>query len=163
MKLAFSGHRPEKIGGYDLDNPCSKWIKKEIIKQIDINKPSTLISGMALGVDTIVALLAIELDLELIAAIPFNGQEKIWPQKSKDLYNQILQYKKINKVIVCDGGYEPYKMQVRNKWMVDNCDKLIAVYDGTKGGTANCFNYAIKINKPTFVINPNDFNKMDLL
>ncbi len=46
-------------------------------------------------------------------------------------------------------------MDKRNKWMVDNCDLLIAVWNGTSGGTANCVNYAKSINKQIIIINPN--------
>ena len=40
--------------------------------------------------------------------------------------------------------------------MVDNADKVIAVWDGSKGGTYNCVKYAEKQNKEIIVINPND-------
>jgi uncharacterized phage-like protein YoqJ len=33
-------------------------------------------------------------------------------------------------------------LQKRNEWMVDHCDLLIAVWDGSEGGTANCVRYA---------------------
>lgn len=48
-------------------------------------------------------------------------------------------------------------MQNRNKKMVDACDKLIAIFDGTNGGTANCVNYAKYINKEIIIINPKNF------
>lgn len=38
--------------------------------------------------------------------------------------------------------------------MVDNSDFVIAVWDGTKGGTANCVRYAKKLNKELVAINP---------
>ena len=51
-------------------------------------------------------------------------------------------------------------MQIRNQWMVDNCELLIAVFDGTSGGTANCVNYAKSIRKNTVVINPNGYKSV---
>jgi uncharacterized phage-like protein YoqJ len=80
----------------------------------------------------------------LIAAVPFEGQEKKWPKSSQDLYNEILAYPKCVKKIVCEGGYEVWKMQKRNEWMVDNADYLVAVWDNSEGGTANCVRYARK-------------------
>jgi uncharacterized phage-like protein YoqJ len=47
-------------------------------------------------------------------------------------------------------------MQDRNIWMVDHCDALIAVWDGTSGGTANCVRYAQKVGKPIVFIDPYD-------
>jgi len=41
--------------------------------------------------------------------------------------------------------------------MVDNCDKLVAVWDGTKGGTSHCVGYAKKQGKEIIRINPEDF------
>jgi uncharacterized phage-like protein YoqJ len=46
-------------------------------------------------------------------------------------------------------------MQIRNEWMVDRCDKLIAVWDGSKGGTGNCVDYAKSVNKDIFRIDLN--------
>ena len=33
-------------------------------------------------------------------------------------------------------------MQKRNEWIVDNSLRLLALWDGSKGGTANCVTYA---------------------
>lgn len=47
-------------------------------------------------------------------------------------------------------------MQKRNEYMTDNSDIVIAVWDGSKGGTANCVRYAKKLNKEIIVINPKE-------
>lgn len=148
MKIAATGHRPNKLGKeYGLKGPYSFYIKTELQKYINIYKPDTIISGMALGVDSIFALLAIENNLDLIAAIPCVGQEKKWPQSSQNLYNDILKYDKCTKIVLANH-YTLQCMQNRNIYMVDNCDRLIAVWDGTNGGTKNCINYAKSTNKP---------------
>lgn len=113
---------------------------------------------MALGVDQIAASAAIELDIPFIAAVPFLGQEKMWPTQSQDFYNLLISAAE-DVVIVCDGDYSPQKMQTRNKWMVDKCDVLIAVFDGTPGGTKNCVDYAISKEKEIIKINPDDLRK----
>lgn len=46
-------------------------------------------------------------------------------------------------VYVSIGKYAAWKMQKRNEWMVNNCDILLAIWDGTNGGTKNCIDYAI--------------------
>lgn len=148
MIIAVTGHRPDKLGReYDLKGPYSFYIKSELQKYINLYQPDTLISGMALGVDSIFAKLAIENNLNLIAAIPCVGQEKIWPQSSQNLYNDILKYDRCTKVVLSDH-YTHQCMQNRNVYMVDNCDRLIAVWDGTTGGTKNCIDYAKSISKP---------------
>jgi len=157
MKIAITGHRPQKIGNeWDGRGPMSKWIRLNIEKILDEHAPDMLISGMALGVDQLFAEIAIERKLKLLAAIPCKGQETVWPQKSQTRYNNILDYDKCEKHYVSER-YTGWAMQKRNEYMVDNCDLLIAVWDGTVGGTGNCVQYAKKVNKEIIRINPQDF------
>jgi uncharacterized phage-like protein YoqJ len=152
--LAVTGHRPDKLGNeWDMRGEISQRVYHDMANYIETNRPSQMISGMALGVDMLWAALAIKEDIPLLAAIPFEGQEKAWPQKSQDLYHSLLS-KATEVVAVCPPGYAAWKMQKRNMWMVDNCDLLVAVWDGTDGGTANCYRYAESVNKPIFRIKP---------
>lgn len=159
MKLAITGHRPNKLGhDYELKSPLIKEIKKRILEVIDEHKPTHLISGMALGIDTLFAIIAHQEAIDLIAAIPCYMQERNWQQSSINLYRKILDTP-INghlpiQVIVTQSNYTPECMQDRNIWMVDNCDILLAVWDGTSGGTANCVKYAYSKERPVIRINP---------
>lgn len=148
--LAATGHRPNKLGGYGipamrkLEHFARSYLKSrpEII-QGNLH----LISGMALGWDTAWALAAIELQIPFIAAVPFTGQERQWPTESQKMYGLILQ-KASTVVLVSEGLYAPTMMQERNEWMVDHCDEVVALWDGSRGGTYNCIQYAKKFNKP---------------
>jgi uncharacterized phage-like protein YoqJ len=51
-------------------------------------------------------------------------------------------------VLVSPGGYAAHKMHVRNKWMVNKCNKVLALWDGSKGGTGNCVSYALSVDRP---------------
>lgn len=146
MILAATGHRPEKLGGYGesvaarLRRGATRYLKTQIgVEQV--------ISGMALGWDTAWALAATDLGIPFIAAIPFAGQECRWPTESQERYWALLK-KSARVVIVNDGGYHPAKMQSRNCWMVEHSDKLVALWDGSSGGTANCVKWAETIGKP---------------
>lgn len=151
--IAFTGHRPEKIGGFKLPNPTYIKICRAIDAKLKELKPEKVISGMALGVDQIAAFIAYQLDIPFIAAIPFKGQESKWPLVSQQTYHKLLKLA-VGQVIVSEGGYSPEKMQIRNEWMVNHSDQLIAIWDGTAGGTANCVAYAEKVKKPIIRINP---------
>lgn len=153
MIVSFTGHRPSKLGGYNPPNKIFNYITNELKRTLLELKPTKAVSGMALGWDQWAAEICLVLQIPLVAAIPFAGQEKIWPQSSKDIYYQLLK-QATETVIVCEGGYAPWKMQKRNTYMVDNCDLLIACYDGTSGGTHNCIEYAKSLNKDILVINP---------
>lgn len=153
MIVAFSGHRPNKLGGFSLPNPTYVYVCQQIEKTLLDLKPDKVISGMALGVDQWAAHIAYKLGIPFLAAVPFEGQEKAWPQASQSIYNLLLS-KAVGRVVVCEGGYSADKMQRRNEWMCDNCDLLIAVWDGSAGGTGNCVKYAESIQRKIFHINP---------
>jgi uncharacterized phage-like protein YoqJ len=42
----------------------------------------------------------------------------------------------------------------RNEWMIDHANVVVAVWDGTSGGTANAVKYAKKIKRPVWRIDP---------
>lgn len=102
---------------------------------------------MALGIDQIWAISALHMGINVTAAIPFIGQELAWPEESQWIYWQIMRHKKVTPAYICDPGYEAWKMQKRNVWMVDHSTFLVAAWDGTAGGTANCVKYAQKQGK----------------
>lgn len=153
MKVAFTGHRPSKIGGFKLPNPTYNYICQQIEKNLLQLKPEKVISGMALGIDQWAANIAIKLGIPFIAAVPFEGQEKAWPSESQKTFFKLLD-KAAEVIIVSEGGYAAYKMQIRNEWMVTHCDKLIAVWDQTPGGTGNCVKYALSVQKDIVFIDP---------
>ena len=86
--------------------------------------------------------------------VPFEKQYIRWNEKERREYINML--RKANKVVRVDrlenykikgleqDIYHPAKMQKRNEYMIDNCNILIALWNGTSGGTKNCINYAKK-------------------
>lgn len=158
MKICVTGHRPNKLYGYNLSDVRWQNLKglfKNILKE---NNCTEAITGMALGVDTVFALAVLDLkdegyDIKLHCAIPCKNHSCKWIKESIDQYNDILS--KADTVrLVSDEEYKPWLMQKRNEYMVDLADKVIAVWDGTKGGTANCVKYAEKFGKEIIKVNP---------
>lgn len=146
MIVCATGHRPQDLNGFTDD--ARRLLIDVAIESLEIINPETVISGMALGWDQAVAEAAIELNISFIAAIPFKGQEEAWPKFSKEKYRNIVR-KASDVIIVSEGGYESWKMQVRNKWMVDHSEEVLALWNDQKlsGGTFNCINYAVSKNK----------------
>ena len=107
MKLAIIGSRT--IENLSLD---------EYIKE----KPDTIISGGARGVDTIAWKWALENHIEIIVHRPN--------------YN-------------IHGKYAPLK---RNDIIIDEADKIIAFWNGKSTGTKYVIDKAIKLNKPIDII-----------
>ena len=151
MIVSFTGHRSDKLGGYDLPNSTYINVCQQTEQVLRALKPDKCISGMALGYDQYAAYVCIKLGIPFIAAVPFKEQDKVWPEKSKLIYESLLA-KAESIIIVSPGGYHPSKMQIRNEWLVDQCDKLLACFDGTSGGTANCIKYAKSIKKAENII-----------
>lgn len=154
MIVGFTGHRPDKCGGYKLPNKTYCKICQEIEKNLLKINPKYCISGMALGVDSWAAFVCIKNNIPFKAAIPFEGQENLWTQQDKSRYYTLLSKAK-EKVLVSNGDFSQEKMQIRNEYIVNNSDILIAVFDGSFGGTFNTVNYAKKLNKEILIINPN--------
>jgi len=145
IKIAGTGHRPDKLGGYSdvVTNLLFELIQEAVI---ELN-PQTVISGMALGFDQVLAEVSLSLDIPFIAAIPFIGQEKQWPKPSQAHYHALLKHAS-DVVTVSSGGFSHSAMQIRNQYMVDRCDVVLALWNGSPGGTANCIRYAKNIHKP---------------
>ena len=161
LAVCFTGHRPSKFGTYDENSELIISIKRSLhfnISNLITSGYTDFISGMALGVDMWAAERVLDLkriypDIKLICAIPFEGQEKRWPEESQRRYWNIVNLSdEIH--IVCDGEYAPYKMQKRNEWMVDNSSYAISVWDGSSGGTGNCIKYLKKKKVPYTNIDP---------
>lgn len=149
MIVAATGHRPEKLGGYSTKIRYS--LGGLATDYLARNRPSEVISGMALGWDMAVAAAAVALDIPFVAAVPFRGQECRWPKEAQDRYRWLLSEAE-EVVIITDGelfGRQVAKaLQDRNEWMVDRADRMIALWDGSWGGTFNCIRYAEKKDVP---------------
>lgn len=145
MILAGTGHRPSKLGGYEAHASARVLtFAGEVLKHC---KPSLVISGMAQGWDMSLAQAAVTLKIPFDAYIPFVGQELVWPAATRLYYLALLE--KARKVVICSpGGFTKAAMQVRNQRMVDDCDLLAALWNGSNGGTANCIAYASFSGRP---------------
>lgn len=139
MRVSATGHRPDKLGGYSVE--AAAFLQAFARFQLSMLQPTRVTSGVALGWDTAIALAALDLGLPLICAVPFAGQELRWSLESQRLYHSILERAQAVEVI-CSGGYSPIKMQLRNIAMVGDCDLILACWDGSPGGTANCVAFA---------------------
>lgn len=152
--IAITGQRPQSLDNdYTYKSEMWQWIYKELGESFDKIKPERVYSGMALGVDTVAAEVAIRRDIPLTAAIPFRGQENPWSDEQQERYNLILAL--ADEVVYVNETYEhPGVYQQRNEYMVDNADLVVAVWTGFKGGTRNCVEYALNQQIPVWRLDP---------
>ncbi len=145
MIAALTGHRPPKIGGYLYANPVRCALRDALAAELGRLGVLHVISGMALGFDQDGARVALAAKIPFTAALPFRGQHSKWPESSQNAYKALMR-KAARIVVVSEGAYTAAAMQKRNEWMVNQVagesGVLIAAWDGTDGGTANCIAYA---------------------
>ena len=103
----------------------------------------TFLTGMAIGFDLYSAEYVIKLKekypaIKLCACIPCAGQEKYYSLTDKERYLAIL--KKCDERMILSESYYKGCMHVRNNYMVDKADCMIAYFIKDNGGTA----YTIK-------------------
>lgn len=146
MIICGTGHRPNKLGGYGLQTEIalSKFAIQYLATHRDIE---FVISGGALGWDLALAHAAHATRVPYCLALPFIGFDSRWPDSSRQYLDNLASLAD-DVHYVCDEGYAGWKMQKRNVWMVDNADGVLALWDGSTGGTANCVHYAEKVMKP---------------
>ena len=145
MIVAGTGHRPLGLGGYGAEHIAP--VFKLVYQWLQENQPELVLSGMALGFDTILADAAQILKIPFHAYIPCLEHSSKWPTDSHITYDRLLE--KAKRVIFT--SYAPYSstcMQKRNEALVDDCHFLLAYWNGSRGGTKNCIDYAISQKVP---------------
>ncbi|BAV39382.1 hypothetical protein BPT24_264 [Tenacibaculum phage pT24] len=118
-------------------------VTKSVLEEL---KPTKVISGMALGFDTHLALASLELGIPLECAMPYKDFGTRWSSNHQKIRDYILG-ESMKVTIVSDGLYHISKLQIRNEYLVNNCNTLLAFFNGTNGGTKNCIEYAKKVDK----------------
>lgn len=181
--FCFTGHRPDKLGGYnwnslknkDIMNELHKTITEVIYKYRQSGETEfKFIFGGALGIDQMAFYIVNEIKNSLNEssgytiiteiAVPFEEQDVKWFEQDRKRWKE--QLKQADSIVIVDtldeylidgyteGKYYPAKMQKRNEYMVNESIAVIAVWDGTSGGTANCVKYAQKHGKIIIRVQP---------
>ena len=141
-RCCFTGHRPDKME--QGENEIKPLLEKAIDNAIE-NGYVTFITGMAMGVDIWAAEIVLERkktnpNLHLICALPHPGFEKPRSLAEKIRFNKIIKNADLVKEI--NDHYFRACYQVRNEWMVEHSNLVIAVFNGQKGGTLNTIRYS---------------------
>lgn len=156
----FTGHRPQSLPFRfnENDERCidlKRRLKDAIIEMITQNGVTHFISGMAIGVDMYAAEIVLELkekypNISLEAAIPCENQSAKWAEQLRSRYNDILEKCDIRTIL--QHNYTVDCMHKRNKYMVDNSDWVIAVWNGKPSGTGKTVEYAEECGKRIIIL-----------
>lgn len=170
LTVTFTGNRPQKFRDREEQEKTiqalSLMIDRAITRACELGYSKiSFISGVAPGVDTWGANLVMKLarqrqdiTVELIAAVPCKTFPSVWPADHKQDYERII--KQANFVhYVSDRPYSnPQQLHKRNEWMCDQLtgsdDLVLAVHNGSAGGTQKCIDYAVRLQKAIVVYEP---------
>ena len=134
----FTGHRDL------LEDFSKKKLKAAILEMISLGA-DTFLCGMAIGFDLAAAEAVLSLkkknpSLKLVACIPCIGQEKYFSRADQKRYTAVL--KKVDEKVILADSYYKGCMQVRDKYMAERADSMVAYCKKQEGGTAytvRCF------------------------
>jgi len=115
------------VGSRSIDQPelVFKWID-QFIKDQGVGKV-TIISGGAKGVDKLAKEYARIRALDFVEFVPYHQLDKTVKFSKRHFF-------------------------IRNKQMIANADKVLAIWDGVSSGTEHAISYAQKIGVPIMVI-----------
>ena len=141
-RCCFTGHRPDKM---ELGEKEIKPLLEKAIDDAIADGYVTFITGMAMGTDIWAAEIVLERkkrnnELHLICALPHPNFESRRSMTEKMRFNQIIKNADLVKEI--NEHYFTGCYQVRNEWMVDRSNLVVAVFNGQKSGTKNTVDYA---------------------
>jgi ribonuclease HI len=160
--LMITGHRPDKLGNaYDQYAPVYYQLGS-MLRGFILNHPefTNFIDGGAIGADRMFEMVVNKLKRQAPGkytheiAVPCLNQDRKWSAESRVLYKQMLGLAD-TVTLVSNAPYSAEAMQLRNMYMVDRSDHVIAVWNGQPGGgTYNAIQYALSKNKPVTVFEP---------
>ena len=161
----FTGHRPKALPwGYDEnDMRCVSFksnIRFTVENLIVENGYEKFISGMAMGADIICAEVVLSLKniyphIKLECAVPNYAFTESWTVDDVRRYSSILTRADGIKFVSDKRVYSKSDLMLRNIYMVDSSELVIAVYiEGESGGTRNTIDYARYRKKEVMVIEP---------
>ena len=140
MRIGLTGHGTERLLG--LEDLISLWIKNTMDTLCESNKDIVMLCGGADGADQLFGIEAFHRpSASLHLCIPVEGY------RNKKMHPYIKAAAK-EEHYMADYWLKGLDAQ-RDRYIVNNCDILLAVWDGGQtGGTWDTINYARSIGKP---------------
>lgn len=162
---AVIGHRPTRFKWkYKENNTGCKRLKKrlhDVFIQLYSCGVRVFYVGGSLGVDQWAGEILLDLkkqepykDIQLIVALPFEGHDERWDERSRRRLNYLKQNSKCI-TIGTEPGPESYK--TRNAYLLNQVDCLVAVYDNDRtvqSGTGLTVSTAEGKGLPIVLIHP---------
>jgi len=176
LHIGLTGHRPPKLGGYNIQTPAYAHLQRDLEQYIEyqLQHHDVIVghSGLALGADTVwsKAILAMRerypKRVFFHAEIPMEEQASAWFKKDDiDFWNLQVNRADFKTVYGRLSDYPENQrrkmayvfLNKRNEGMLQHSDVLLAVWDGSTGGTGHAVKYAKKCGLETVFIDPEKY------
>lgn len=160
MNISFTGHR--EFDPEQLSEPLIRVIER---LSASTREPLTFLSGMAMGFDMVAAEAVIEAreadhSIKLWCIIPYTDQAKFFDAENRSRHFKILEA--ADKVTTLQSDYTPEAFHRRNDFLVEQCDRVIAYWNGKRGsGTYYTVRIARKALIPTDNLYPGQQLSLD--
>ena len=145
MKIAVTGHRKQRLRG--KEEAVAAWLKEQVQQLSFAERRVECICGGAEGADEIYAEVVAfteNIGADLVFYLPCEGYRFFALEKFMD---------KASRVVNLFRKWTAGGDTIRDKKMVDDCDVLLAVWDGIRvGGTWDTIKYARENRKKIIYI-----------
>lgn len=147
----FTGHRPEKLPwGEQESHPHCRALRENLdalLEQLYRRGFRHFICGMARGADFyfaegVLALRGRHPEVTLEAALPCLGQANKWNEGDRLRWHRLVEA--CDTTTLVQEHYDRYCMLRRDRYMVDHSQAIVAIFNGTRGGTQYTLNYAME-------------------
>ncbi len=144
--IAFTGNRsltsPSGLRGTHLNGAICNKLYELLEKEYLENGITTYLSGVAVGYDTLAAMVVLELrrkypSISLIAVIPFEGQDAKFTPEQRQQYNETIKQAN-HSITISPNGYSNEAYHQRNDFLIANSIKMYGYHNGKpRSGTGS--------------------------
>jgi len=144
MRVAVTGHQPHLLGGFGEE--AALRLRTFARRWLQHTRPGEVICGMAPGWDLAMAEAALEEAVPLVAALAWPGQGRNWPEDAYRHLQALLE--RAAHVHIVFPQRTPEMWTVRDRWVLERADHVVALWSGVEGGTAQAVAHARALGKP---------------
>lgn len=168
LTCAFTGHRPSKLSYLrNADHPdycrLSDMLRATCLELYGEGF-TRFLSGMALGVDMLAAEVVLKMrkehpEVSLTCVLPCRDQANRWQEADRLRYQDIL--RQADEVVCLQESYSRFAMLARDRYLVQHSDCLLAVFNGSPGGTKYTVDCALRAGRRVVRIDPQTFERTE--